>query len=173
MTETTQDLRRLENGETGTEEANEEGGTTKMEAPETGTIAGGTRSFLVVDGSAAVRLATERMLKREGIAEEDIHFATSGKECLEIYRHHQPDVIIMAVDLPNDEGHEIADTILSRDPTARIVITSVRPVSEDERVRAAVAKGVFEVVQKPIRQQEISQLLRLMTDEAEGVDRIQ
>lgn len=151
----------------------EEDAAVETEGLATGTIAGGTRSFLVVDGSAAVRLATEQMLRREGIAQEDIYFATSGKECREIYEHHRPDVVMLAVDLPKEEGHEIAEAILSADPRARIVITTVRSASEDERVRAAVSQGVFEVIQKPIRQQEISELLRLMTDEAEGVDRIQ
>lgn len=164
MRDAAQDLKGVENGEET---------VVKLEGLETGTIAGGTRSFLVVDASAAVRLSTERMLRREGIGEEDIYFATSGTQCLEIYEHHRPDVVMLAVDLPREEGHEIADAILSADPRARIVITTVRSASEDERVRAAVSQGVFEVIQKPIRQQEISELLRLMTDEAEGVDRIQ
>lgn len=139
----------------------------------TGGAPSRTRSVLVVDGSNAVRLATRKMLRREGFSEEDVHFATSGKECLEAYERTMPDLVFLAIDLPDEEGHEIAKAILQSDPRARVVITTVRSVDEDERVREAVAQGAFEVVQKPIRQQQISDLIRLVTDEAEGIDRIQ
>lgn len=141
--------------------------------PQRSGLTSRTRSALVVDASPAVRLATQRMLKREGFAEQDIHLAASGKECLEAYREHDPQMVFLSIDLPHAGGHEVAERILQEDPMARIVVTTVGPSRDDERVRQAVAHGAFDVLEKPIRRREIADLMRLVTDEAIGVDRIE
>lgn len=131
-----------------------------------------TNSFLIVDDSRTVRVTARKMLSREGASEDRIHEAESGEEGLEMFREESPDVVLLDINLPGKDGHEVASEIFQKNPECRVVIITGSS-EDDERVRDTVRKGAFEIITKPLRQSNIKKLMRLLTDESEGRDRIQ
>lgn len=128
--------------------------------------------FLIVDDSPTVRLSVRKMLVREGAAEEYIEEAETGEEALELYEQNQPEIVLLDINLPGLEGHEVAEKMFEISPDARVVVIT-GSTEDDERVRDTIRKGAFEIITKPIRQSDIADLMRLLADESEGVDRIQ
>lgn len=129
-------------------------------------------SFLIVDDSPTVRLSARKMLVREGAAEDRIREAETGEEALEAFQDEQPDVVLLDINLPGKDGHEIASEMFNINPESRIVVVT-GSTEDDERVRDTIRKGAFEIITKPLRQSDIVDLMRLLADESEGVDRIQ
>lgn len=129
-------------------------------------------SFLIVDDSPTVRLSTRKMLAREGADEDYIREAETGEEALEAFEEKQPDIVLLDINLPGIQGHEVAEKMFAIAPDSRIVIIT-GATADDERVRDTIRKGAFEIITKPIRQDDIKGLMRLLADESEGVDRIQ
>jgi CheY-like chemotaxis protein len=130
------------------------------------------QTFLIVDDSPTVRLSTKKMLAREDADEERIREAETGEEALEMFEEERPDVVLLDINLPGIQGHEVAERMFEIAPDSRIVIIT-GATEDDERVRDTIRKGAFEIITKPIRQDDIQSLMRLIADESEGVDRIQ
>lgn len=130
------------------------------------------QTFLIVDDSPTVRLSARKMLVREGATEERIRESESGEEALEAFEEEQPDVILLDINLPGIDGDEVAEKMFQVSPDSRVVIVT-GSTEDDERVRDTIRKGAFEIITKPLRQRDISNLMRLLADESEGVDRIQ
>lgn len=128
-------------------------------------------SFLVVDDSASIRLHATKMLAHEGVPEENLHEAPTAEDGIETFHEVEPDVVLMDIDLPGMDCDEAAAELQSLDAEVKIVIITGSS-EDDERVRGAVKQGAFEVVHKPIRHEEVARLLRLLSDESEGVQRI-
>lgn len=89
-------------------------------------------------------------LVREGIAtlindQPDMRMVAqgaSGKEAIQRFREHQPDVVLMDVRLPDMSGIDAMITILSEFPEARIIIiTSSEGDVEMKRALEGGAKG--------------------------------
>jgi DNA-binding NarL/FixJ family response regulator len=68
--------------------------------------------------------------------------ASNGREALELYREHRPDVILMDLRMPGMDGLAATRAILGEFPTARIVMLSTYDGDEDiHRALEAGAKG--------------------------------
>lgn len=89
-------------------------------------------------------------LVREGIAalindQPDMRMAAqgaSGKEAIQCFRDHQPDVVLMDVRLPDMSGIDAMITIRSEFPDARIIIvTSSEGDTEMQRALEGGARG--------------------------------
>ena len=89
-------------------------------------------------------------LVREGIAtlindQPDMRMVAqgaSGKEAIQRFREHQPDVVLMDVRLPDMSGIDAMITILSEFAQARIIIvTSSEGIAEMKRALQGGAKG--------------------------------
>jgi DNA-binding NarL/FixJ family response regulator len=72
---------------------------------------------------------------------EVIGLASTGREGLEQYRQHQPDVTLMDLRMPDMGGVEAIRTIRSQFPTARIVVLSTYQ-GDDDIYRALEAGAV-------------------------------
>ncbi len=85
-------------------------------------------------------------LVREGIAamindQPDMHMVSqgaSGKEAIQRFREHQPDVVLMDVRLPDMSGIDAMITIRSEFPNARIIIITSCTSCEGETVKVHI-----------------------------------
>lgn len=75
--------------------------------------------ILVVDDEDDVRLVTMTILKRAG---HDVKEAASGKECLKVLESHKPDLIILDVMMPGDDGWEVCEKIKMNNETGSIPV---------------------------------------------------
>ncbi|MDB4874334.1 MAG: response regulator receiver [Gemmatimonadetes bacterium] len=97
-----------------------------------------------------VLAADDHPMVRAGLAavigdEPDMQFvaeAASGREAVELYRAHQPDVVLMDLRMPGMDGLAAARAIIAEYPSARIVMLTSYDGDEDiHRALVAGAKG--------------------------------
>jgi DNA-binding NarL/FixJ family response regulator len=129
-------------------------------------------------------------LLREGLAaivnsQDDLEMvaqAASGREAIQLFRQHRPDVTLMDLRMPDGSGIDVVSAIVAEFPDARIVmLTTFEGDVEIQRSLAAGARGyllkttppveLVEVIrqvhagQKRIPQEVAAQLAEHITDE--------
>ena len=105
----------------------------------------GTETILLVDDEVLVRELGERILTKSGYR---VLTARNGREALDIYKQHQPDIALVILDLimPEMSGNECLRELVKIDPQVRVIVSSGHSDSEDphevphEFVRASVKK---------------------------------
>lgn len=98
------------------------------------------KRILVVDDSSFVRSIMRRML--EGSEYTVVAEAADAKEALELYAAHRPDVVMLDLTLPGDDGLSTLEAIQAQNPAARVVIVSglaQAPIRDDAMRRGARA----------------------------------
>ncbi len=113
--------------------------------------------LLLVDDHFVVRtgLAASLSLEPEMVVVAE---CGSGEEAVQLYRQHQPDLVIMDGRLPRMSGAEAAAAIRAEFPQARVLMLSVRDGEED--IHQAVQAGVFGYVHKAALREEIIAAIR-------------
>jgi CheY-like chemotaxis protein len=121
------------------------------------TIANRKVTVLIVDDNPGVR----RMLKRM-IAEIDatIVECNDGAYALAAYSDHQPNLVLMDIHMPLEDGLATTRQIRTHDPSARIAI--VTDYDDDELRAAASQAGACAYFVK----QDLSQLAKLIRSAA-------
>lgn len=129
------------------------------------------RQMLVADDSPAIRAVITDALQESGIREEDIAIAENGEQAVELYQEVDPDVTFMDLNMPRMDGCEAAEEILSEDPRAHVV--AVTGLREDKEIVEEIRSiGAFDILQKPLRFQDIKDVLNTVREERRGADRI-
>lgn len=77
-------------------------------------------SVLIVDDHYLVIEGVRSLLQNEGGIEWQGH-ATSTESCLAFLQHHQPDVILMDINLGRESGIELCKTIKAKYPAIQIL----------------------------------------------------
>lgn len=94
--------------------------------------------ILVVDDHFAVRMGLTASINME----EDMKVvaeATGHRQALEQYRKHHPDVVLMDLRLPGDDGVVVTASLCQETPPAKIVVFS--SYGGDENVHRALEAG--------------------------------
>ena len=105
-------------------------------------------------------------LVREGIAaliecEEGMELigeATNGREALELFRKHQPDITLMDLQMPEMNGIDATGAIRGEFPDARIIILTTHP--GDVQVSRALKAGARGYVLKGMLRKELLDTIR-------------
>lgn len=79
--------------------------------------------------------------------------AKDGKEALELYDAHQPDIVLADIVMPYMNGLELSEAILLENPQASIILITGN--SEFEYARKAVKLGVCDYIVKPFEKEEL------------------
>jgi response regulator NasT len=114
------------------------------------------RRVLVIDDHEPSRKHLVKILteSRYEIAAE----GTKGKLATELARSAAPDVILMAVGLPDIDGIEAARAVMSSQPLPVVLVTSRSDPATVERAKEA---GVMSYLVKPLRGVEIGPAIEL------------
>lgn len=127
-------------------------------------------TVLVVDDAASIRAQIRGMLNAERIDDDRIHEAATGEEALELYRAHDPDLVLLDVNLPDTPGWTIGEHMLEERPDAQVaLLTGLDP--EHPRVRELVSTGVVDVIEKPLREEDVRELLLLIARRHDTVEK--
>jgi DNA-binding NarL/FixJ family response regulator len=105
-------------------------------------------------------------LVREGIAaliecEEDMELigeGSNGREALELFRKHQPDITLMDLQMPEMNGIDATGAIRGEFPDARIIILTTHP--GDVQVSRALKAGARGYVLKGMLRKELLETIR-------------
>ncbi|MBV9775347.1 MAG: chemotaxis response regulator protein-glutamate methylesterase [Gemmatimonadetes bacterium] len=100
-----------------------------------------TIRVLLVDDSAFVRRATQRMLAPlEEV--EVVGFAGNGEEAVECVRALRPDLVIMDVNMPGMNGMQALERIMAEHPTPVLLLSSLTQEGAEVTLRALEAGAV-------------------------------
>jgi CheY-like chemotaxis protein len=133
----------------------------------TATHAGGpVRTLLYVeDNPANLKLIEQLMARRPTIR---LLTAVDGNQGIQLARAHQPDVILMDINLPGISGIEVMK-ILREDPaTARIPIVALSANAMPRDIEKGIEAGFFSYLTKPIKVNEFMEALDAALDAGEA-----
>lgn len=98
-------------------------------------------SILLVDDHPIVREGYRRLLERQP-GYQVVAEAGDGEEALAAFAAHRADVVLMDLSMPGTGGLDAVRTLLSQDPTVRIIVVSMHQGSVfAQRAMAAGARG--------------------------------
>lgn len=100
-------------------------------------------TLLLADDHLVVRMGLTSVLRFE----KDVQVvgeAEDGRQAVELYRKHRPDLVIMDLRMPMMDGAEATAAIREEDPEARILILTTFEDTEDiQRALRAGAQGAL------------------------------
>ena len=86
--------------------------------------------------------------------------ASNGREAIQRFREHKPDVTLMDLRLPDMSGIDVVIAIRNEFPKARIImLTTFDSESERQRARAAGACGFL---LKSVHPKELTEIIRCL-----------
>ena len=113
--------------------------------------------ILIADDNASVRASTRLILEQEKdfvvIAE-----AADGEEAVRLTDISKPNVIIMDVAMPNQDGIEATRQIKASYPSTNIIVLSV--YNDSEFIRSSLEAGASGYLLKYIRGRELVEAIR-------------
>ena len=119
---------------------------------------------LVVDDSITMRRVTQRLLERNDF---QVITAKDGVEAVSVLKDHQPDIILLDVEMPRMDGYEFAKHVRNNPDTVDLPIIMITSrVSEKHRARA-IELGVNDYLGKPYQEQELLQAVSKLLDHSE------
>jgi DNA-binding NarL/FixJ family response regulator len=119
-------------------------------------------------GPSPIRILTvdDHPMLREGIAalvasQPDMSLigeASTGREALELYRKHRPDLTLMDLQMPDMNGIEATIAICSEFPEARIIVLTT--YTGDVQVLRALKAGARAYLLKSLLRKELLETIR-------------
>jgi DNA-binding NarL/FixJ family response regulator len=117
---------------------------------------------LIVDDHPVVSEGFSQLFEYvEGI--DPVGTAATGPEAMERIATLEPDVVLLDLHLPGEDGVQVAERIRTRHPKVRVVIfTGVADADDIRRVRAAGVEGVL------LKTVPVGELIRAIHEVADG-----
>lgn len=88
--------------------------------------------------------------------------AKDGKEALQKYKMHKPELVLLDIVMPEESGTDTLDKILEFDPEAKVVMVS--SLGTEDAVMECLRKGAKNFVQKPFDPESLVETLRKIVE---------
>jgi len=88
--------------------------------------------------------------------------ARTGKQAIEYFNNHKPDVTFLDIDIPAPNGIDTLREIKKVDQSAKVVM--VTGCSEIETVKKAIQLGAFSYIVKPFVPEKIISVIKKLSD---------
>ncbi len=106
---------------------------------------------LVCDDSAFMRMMLKKVLIENG--HEIVAEAGDGKQAVQMYNQHKPDLITMDITMPSVDGIEAVRMIHDKNPLARIVM--VTALGQKAIISDALKAGASAFIVKPFDPEQV------------------
>lgn len=113
------------------------------------------KTILIVEDYADVRAMMKMLIRTRGYKVVE---ATDGYDAIEKAKQHQPDLILMDIMMPIMDGINAAKVIREIKELENVPIVALTAYGKENGERAAQA-GITEVVDKPLRFEELETFL--------------
>jgi diguanylate cyclase (GGDEF)-like protein len=113
---------------------------------------------LVVEPEAERRAMLRALLEHDGY---DCVFLPDGDELLRLTAEYEPDLILLAADLPSMSGLELVGDLRAIDPRVHYPVILLGTVAEEDDVARGLLAGADDFVTDPERQQELRARIRV------------
>jgi two-component system chemotaxis response regulator CheY len=105
---------------------------------------------LIVDDSDFMRNLLREILEENF---EIVGEAENGVEAVELYREHEPDLVMMDIVMPIRDGIEATGEITGSDPDANVIMCT--SVGQEEKMKSAVKAGADGYITKPFQKPNV------------------
>jgi len=112
-------------------------------------------TVLIVDDDRNNLLSLEKVFNREGMR---VFTALGGREALDSCRGQQVDVVLTDLMMPGMDGNELLDALKTVTPDTEVVLMTA--YGSVESAVAAMKKGAYDFVEKPLKRQMIVKTVR-------------
>ncbi len=110
------------------------------------------KGILIVDDAAFVRIKLKRIVEKMDFAEV-VGEAANGEDAVSLYKDLKPDLVTMDLIMPNQDGIQAIEDIMTFDKEANIIVVSA--MGQQMSIDEVVEKGVKEYIKKPFKDDEI------------------
>ncbi len=110
---------------------------------------------LIADDALFMRNLLKDILEKSGF--EVVAEATNGKEAVDLYREHNPDLVTMDIVMPLKSGIEALEEIIKENPEARVVMCSA--LGQESLVLEAVQCGAKDFIVKPFKEERVVEVV--------------
>ena len=117
---------------------------------------------LVVDDSRTMTAMITAHLRDSGF--EVVATASSGREALEKFQAYRPQVVLLDIVMPEENGVETLERILHVDTSACVVMVS--SMGTEAEVQDCLKKGAKSFLQKPLRKDHMLGVLSNVCERA-------
>ncbi|OQX26005.1 MAG: hypothetical protein BWK80_12695 [Desulfobacteraceae bacterium IS3] len=110
------------------------------------------KTILVIDDDEVNRQVLEILLRRESIRAIP---AQDGKTGLELARSQQPDLILLDVFMPEEDGFEILEQLKQETLTTKIPVIIFTVLEREQSRKKAMNMGACDYITKPFDMKDI------------------
>lgn len=118
--------------------------------------------LLVVDDSLVVRNAISRSVAHGAI--QEVMRAANGREALELFRAHQPELVTMDLTMPELDGLGAIAAIRELRPDTSILVVSA--LNSHRIALEAISRGACGFLTKPFTETEVAEALDQLVEHA-------
>jgi DNA-binding NarL/FixJ family response regulator len=111
--------------------------------------------ILILDDHPIVRAGIRRLLAAE--PEIELREAANGREALSVFREHQPQLVILDLNLPGIGGLEVLARLKAIDPNVRVLVLSMH--DDETHVTRALRAGAAGYVTKNTPPEELREAI--------------
>lgn len=119
---------------------------------------------LAVDDSNFMLAVVSSFLKDSRF--ELVATARNGKEAMDQYRQHRPDVVLLDIVMPGETGIDTLSQLLTVDAKARVIMVS--SLGTEQVVLDCLKRGAKNFLQKPFEKEDLVGLLEKVLQEIGG-----
>jgi chemosensory pili system protein ChpA (sensor histidine kinase/response regulator) len=107
---------------------------------------------LVVDDSITMRRVTQRLLERRGVR---VVTARDGLDAIGTLHDHEPDVILLDIEMPRMDGYQFAKHVRNDPKLAGVPIIMITSRSGEKHRARAIEIGVNDYLSKPYQEGQL------------------
>ncbi|HEY9397839.1 MAG TPA: response regulator [Burkholderiales bacterium] len=112
--------------------------------------------ILVVDDNRDAAESLQMLLQLAG---HDVKVAYDGRQALESFAAHRPDVVFLDIGLPRISGYEVARAIRAQVPGRNTLLVALTGWGQEEDQRRAEEAGFDHHLVKPVAYEQLTELL--------------
>ena len=117
--------------------------------------------MVVDDSSLVIRMMTDFINE---LGHKVVKTAGSGRVALTAYEDCKPDVVTMDITMPDIDGIQATQTIMSRHPDVRVIMVTSH--AQKQSVMNALHAGARSYILKPIQKEKLREVIdRVMAQE--------
>jgi two-component system chemotaxis response regulator CheY len=109
------------------------------------------KRIMITDDALFMRVTLKNILTQHGL--EVVAEASNGREAVELYEKHKPDLVFMDITMPEMDGLEALKAIRAKDPNAKVVMCTA--MGQNQIVVEAIQAGAKDFIVKPFQPERI------------------